>query len=217
MNRLNVATRLAIAALCLVASLPAWPTGQPAERHDSPPRQPIQQAQDSRQAQAQGQSQTQGSQSLNDSDRSSYRSWAIVLPAAPWMPPMARVECASAQIDQSDQQVLWGAWRSAQAHTNTSDCTVIALRNAKVETCQYASAKQVEDLLLARHLPAFAASDSSGYIDLTPTQCAALRAPPAPALPVSLIQVPQSQRACTSASSAAARRAKARRPAARCS
>lgn len=181
-------SRARVAALALFLTTGAWATNRP---------ELVPQQQSQSQGQSQFQGQTQGSQSLTDSDRSSYRSWAVVLPAAPWMPPMARVECASAQIDQSDQQVLWGAWRNAQAHTNTSDCTVIALRNAKVETCQYASAKQVEDLLLVKHLPAFSAADSSGYIDLTPTQCAALKAPPLPQLPVSLVQVPQPEpRAC---------------------
>lgn len=177
-----------VAILSLLIAGRAVATNQPA---------PQQQVQGQTQAQGQIQGQTQGSQSLTDSDRSSYRSWAVVLPMAPWMPPMQKVECTLAQVRQTDEMVGWGAWRRADASTDTSDCTVIALRNAKVETCQYASAKQVEDLLLVKHLPAFSASDSTGYIDLTPTQCAALKAPPLPQLPVSLVQVPQPEpRAC---------------------
>lgn len=181
-------SRARVAALALFLTTGAWATNRP---------ELVPQQQSQSQGQSQFQGQTQGSQSLTDSDRSSYRSWAVVLPVAPWMPPMQKVECTLAQVRQTDEMVGWGAWRRAEASTDTSDCTVIALRNAKVETCQYASAKQVEDLLLVKHLPAFSAADSSGYIDLTPTQCAALKAPPLPQLPVSLVQVPQPEpRAC---------------------
>ncbi len=101
-----------------------------------------------------------------------------VLPAPVFTPPMAAVDCpAGVDITNEALAIGWNAVSAARGHTDNSACVLITLRNAYVEQCQFASAKQVQDLLTAKMLPGFAAS-STVYLDLTLAECDALHAPP---------------------------------------
>ena len=95
---------------------------------------------------------------------------------------MSKIDGCAPAITQSARSgwLLIGGASVADSKTDPTDCTLMLLRNAKVDACQYASAKQVEDLMIAKLLPAFKASAGT-YPDLTPTECAAVKAPPKPA------------------------------------
>lgn len=104
----------------------------------------------------------------------------FVLPSPVFTPPMARVDCpAGVDITNEAFSLGWSAVSAARGHTDNSACVLITLRNSYVDQCQYASAKQVQDLLTAKLLPGFKSSGTR-YIDLTTTECAALKAPPMP-------------------------------------
>src|SRR5690606_34389192 len=75
------------------------------------------------------------SSSLIDSSRSS--AWSLFLPPPVFTPPMAPVQCPSATITQDATSFVMGVYSDANAKTDTSDCTLIQVRNAKVEACQY--------------------------------------------------------------------------------
>jgi hypothetical protein len=125
-------------------------------------------------------------------DNSTTRALALSLFAQPpaFTPPMAQVACASASVKQeaSSGWIVLGGYSSAKSHTDSADCTLLNIRNAMVKECKYASAKQVEDLLVRKHLPDFRPNDAAytktkddpGFVDYTPTQCAVLLTPPAP-------------------------------------
>lgn len=148
-----------------------------------------QQAQGQQQQQGQGQGQSQSFTGGTMSDSSSSRFSAYALPAPAFTPPMARVECPTPRIENRAISVGWGFVSAARGDTTTDDCTAIALRNAYVEQCQYASAKQVQDLLTARVLPGFKSS-TVVYLDLTQGECTALKAPPLAPAPPQIIYVP---------------------------
>lgn len=146
-----------------------------------------QQAQGQQQGQGQGQSQSSTGGTMSDSSSSRFNAYA--LPAPVFTPPMARVECPTPRIENRAFSVGWGFVSAARGDTTTDDCTAIALRNAYVEQCQYASAKQVQDLLTAKVLPGFKSS-TVVYLDLTQGECTALKAPPLPPAPPQIIYVP---------------------------
>lgn len=102
----------------------------------------------------------------------------FVLPSPVFTPPMAPVDCpAGVDITNEAFSLGWSAVSAARGHTDNSACVLITLRNSYVDQCQYASAKQVQDLLTAKLLPGFKSSGTR-YIDLTTAECAALKAPP---------------------------------------
>ena len=105
-----------------------------------------------------------------------FNGHTIVLPTAPFMPPMAPLPCPAAQIQQTDTSGGWGFIRHAQGTTDTRDCTAIIVINSLIERCQYGRAQLALDMLTARALPGFQVA-SVAYPDLTPSQCAALKAP----------------------------------------
>jgi hypothetical protein len=118
----------------------------------------------------------------------SARSWSLFLPPPVFTPPMApMVGCAPRVTQSAGSITLLGSM--ARSDADPTDCTLMALRNAKVEACQYASAKQVEDLMLAKLLPGYTASVVA-FVDLTPAACAALKAPPKPEPVVNLVAPP---------------------------
>lgn len=108
-------------------------------------------------------------------DNSSSRAWSLFLPPPAWTPPMSPVQCASANIEQGSTSVVFGGFSTANARTDSSDCTLIQMRNAKVEACQYASAKQIEDLLVRKYLTNYSPS-TVAMQDYTDKECAALKA-----------------------------------------
>lgn len=112
--------------------------------------------------------------SITDTSSHSSRAWSLFLPPPAWTPPMAPVSCASANIDQSSTSLVWSGFSNATAKTDSSDCTLIQVRNAKVEACQYASAKQIEDLIVSKYLKGYQPS-TVGMVDYTDKECAALK------------------------------------------
>lgn len=91
---------------------------------------------------------------------------------------MAKIDCPIAHIKQTADAQLWSGFSQARAETDPTDCTLIQLRNAKVETCQYATAKQIEDLMLAKHLKDFKPNTGVNFTDYNEKECAVLKAPP---------------------------------------
>lgn len=128
--------------------------------------------------QRQQQQQAQSAEANNSNSLGGDSSRLYVLPSPVFTPPMAAVACPGG-VDITNEAVSlgWNAVSAARGHTDNSACVLITLRNAYVEQCQYASAKQVQDLLTAKHLPAFKSS-STVYLDLTHQECAAFKAPP---------------------------------------
>lgn len=118
------------------------------------------------------------SSTLTDASTSVSRSLSLFLPPPVFTPPMAKIDCPSAHITQTADAQLWSGFSQARAETDPTDCTLIQLRNAKVETCQYATAKQIEDLMLAKHLKNFKANVDVKFTDYDDKDCAVLKAPP---------------------------------------
>ena len=108
----------------------------------------------------------------------SARSYSLFIQPPAFTPPMAKIDGCAPAITQSARSgwLLIGGASVADSKTDPTDCTLMLLRNAKVDACQYASAKQIEDLMIAKLLPDFKAS-AGAYPDLTPTECAAMKAP----------------------------------------
>jgi hypothetical protein len=175
-----------------------WPTCTPASPAPSTSTSSTASATaaaDASAAQHQGQHQGQQQNAVgigqggNVSDASSFSSHMYVLPAPVFTPPMAAVDCpAGVSITNDAASIGWNFASVAHGRTDNSDCVLIALRNAYVEQCQYASAKQVQDLLTAKLLPGFKSSGTA-YLDLTRAECDALKLPPLPTQPT-LIYVP---------------------------
>lgn len=109
---------------------------------------------------------------------STARSLALFIPPPVFTPPMAKIDCPIAHIKQTADAQLWSGFSQARAETDPTDCTLIQLRNAKVETCQYATAKQIEDLMVAKHLKDFKPNDGVKFTDYNEKDCAVLKAPP---------------------------------------
>lgn len=126
--------------------------------------------------------------SINDQSRVDSSAWSLFLPPPAWVPPMAPVDCASAMITQDAELVAWNAYSRANAKTDTSDCTLIRLRNAKVESCQYGEAKQIEDLVVAKYLKDYRPG-SVQMPNYSHEECKVLKAPPAPT-PIGLLIPP---------------------------
>lgn len=124
--------------------------------------------------------QSMGGQSIGG-DSVSSRAWSLFAQPPAFTPPMAPIAGCAPVITQEAASgwLIVGGASKASAKTDPTDCTLIALRNAKVDQCQYASAKQIEDLLTAKLLPGFKPSTVE-FADLAPAACAALKAPPKP-------------------------------------
>ncbi len=128
------------------------------------------------------------STSLNG-DTSDYNAWSIVLPPLAFTPPMAAVVGCAPQIVQKTVGIGFGLFSQADGVTDVSNCTLMALRNVKVDSCQYGSAQQIEDLLTKKLLPEYVPS-AIRFPDLTPTQCHALKTPVPPPQVVNYIAPP---------------------------
>jgi hypothetical protein len=129
-------------------------------------------------------SSTGGTSSLADNSMYNSRSWALSIATPVFTPPMAPIACPSANVKQMAAALGGGLIGSyAEGSTDSSDCTLIQLRNAKVETCQYASAKQIEDLLAQKYLPKYAANGKP-FEDYNASECALMKAPPPAPTPI---------------------------------
>ena len=84
---------------------------------------------------------------------------------------------------------MFGAYSQANSHADPTDCTLMMLRNAKVDSCQYASAKAIEDLMIVKKLPDYKPSPVV-FTDYPPEACAAIKAPPKPEPVVNYITMP---------------------------
>jgi hypothetical protein len=109
-----------------------------------------------------------------------------VLPAPVFVPPMAALPCPAAQIEQEAVAGGWNFFSFSKGRTDTRDCTAIIVINSLIDRCQYGRAQQALDLLAVRALPGFQVA-AAGYPDLTPKECAMVKAPPAPPAPVAPI------------------------------
>ena len=114
--------------------------------------------------------------SVNGDSGSSWSLFLAPLAATPQMAPM--VGCAP-DVTQQAVGALFGAYSQANSHADPTDCTLMTLRNAKVESCQYASAKAIEDLMIVKKLPDYKPSPVV-FTDYPPEACALIKAPPKP-------------------------------------
>jgi hypothetical protein len=112
-----------------------------------------------------------------------------VLPAPVFLPPMAALPCPAAQVEQEAVAGGWNFFSFSKGRTDTRDCTAIIVINSLIDRCQYGRAQQALDLLAVRALPGFQVA-AVGYPDLTPKECAMVKAPPAPPAPVAPIVGP---------------------------
>lgn len=144
--------------------------------------------------------QSMGGQSIGG-DSVSSRAWSLFAQPPAFTPPMAPIAGCAPVITQEAASgwLIVGGASKASAKTDPTDCTLIALRNAKVEACQYASAKQIEDLLTAKLLPGFKASAGEGFVDLDTRACAALKAPPKPEPELRYVTIYQPSTECKAA------------------
>lgn len=116
-------------------------------------------------------------------DSSDYNAWSVVLPPLASTPPMAPIQGCAPEITQSAVGFFFGIFSDAKARTDPTDCTLIALRNTKFEQCQFASAKQIEDLMLLKKLPDFKPSPAA-FVDYDQAACARIKNPPPAVAPV---------------------------------
>jgi hypothetical protein len=113
-----------------------------------------------------------------------------VMPAPVFTPPMITISCPQAAVNQEAFAVGWNFLSYAKSNIDPMECTLIQIRNAKVETCQYASAKQIEDMMVKRRLPDYV-PNAVVMDDYTPAECKLLLAPPKIVPPV--LYVPPAQ------------------------
>lgn len=106
----------------------------------------------------------------------SSRFLSLALPGPVFTPPMAKIECPSAHLTQMAVQVLGPLFSYAQSEADSSDCTLLNLRNAMIEQCRYKSASMLEARLTAKYIKDFPQSETF-YIDLTRDECLKLNAP----------------------------------------
>lgn len=106
-----------------------------------------------------------------------------VMPAPVFTPPMITISCPQAAVNQEAFAVGWNFLSYAKSNIDPMECTLIQIRNAKVETCQYASAKQIEDMMVKRRLPDYVPNPVV-MDDYTPAECKLLLAPPKSVPPV---------------------------------
>lgn len=125
----------------------------------------------------------------NDNSSSSFRALAVSLPTAVFTPPLPMSDGNCTNVDQDAGAVGWNFASKASAHQSTDHCVLIKLHNSYLAECQYASAKQIKDLLTAKLLPGFKATDN-GMVDLATDACRALLAPvpPTPPTVVNVLQ-----------------------------
>ncbi len=97
-----------------------------------------------------------------------------VAPAPVMLPSMAAVTCPSAMIKNDAFSIGWSFISVGKGQTDTTDCTLLTLRNSKVDACQYASAKQIEDMMIVKYLPAFVPSANT-MRDLSMEECRAAK------------------------------------------
>lgn len=110
-------------------------------------------------------------------DSSDYKSLGLVLPAPASTPALPAMPTCDALTTQTAFAFGFGLFSTAEAKADPADCTLLKLRYIKELQCQYASAKQIEDLMLAKLLPGYQPTQNMG-IDHTQAGCAALMNPP---------------------------------------
>ena len=129
---------------------------------------------------------TGGSNTLGDTsiagDSSDYRSLSLFLPQPAFTPPMAMMNNCDPNITQSANAFGFGLFSNAMSHADPTDCTLMSLRNAKVDACQYEAARQIENGMIAKYLPNYTGS-AAPYFDLDPKACALVKSPPPPPVP----------------------------------
>jgi hypothetical protein len=88
-----------------------------------------------------------------DNSRFDARMYSLGLPPIAHNAPMEAVPgCSFVQQKQTTIGVLAGAFSYAGASADPSDCLLIDRRNALVEQCQYAQARDIDNLMVAKYL-----------------------------------------------------------------
>lgn len=121
--------------------------------------------------------------SLSDNSQSNSRALALFLPPPVHTPPLPKIDCPSANVEQSSMSVGLGVYSQARGSINSDNCALFSGYNAYVSACQYRSAKMLLDMTMQRIVANFAPTDMD-LTDYTPEQCRVLTAPPPAAAPV---------------------------------
>ena len=137
------------------------------------------------------------SAAMDDHSSSSFKALALSLPTAAFTPPMPIDASDCTNTTQRADAQLWNGFSQASAARSTDTCTLIKLHNAYLAECQYASAKQVKDLLTAKLLPGFKPADRPAF-DMSENECRAWNTPAPPRLPeaVNLVAAAPAPAAC---------------------
>lgn len=141
---------------------------------------------------------------LQDSSSFWSQSRALGLTFAPgaFTPPLPAINNpCSPTVTQSARGLGMGILSRADAKTDPRICHIVERRNNAWRECRYATAKQIDDLLMVEMLPGFKPpaetylkdNNDPGFVDFSPQHCALLTTPPPkPPEPVglNLIYVP---------------------------
>jgi hypothetical protein len=98
-----------------------------------------------------------------------------VLPSPVFSIP-APIACPQGVASSNAFAIGWNFISIANSSSNGDNCLAIAIRNAKVETCQFYDAAQIENLLAKKVLPDFEAS-TNVQVNLSPEACSILKTP----------------------------------------
>ena len=101
-----------------------------------------------------------------------------VLPAPMFAPQLPAINSPCTNSGQEGFSFGWSFLSRYTAQSSTDNCIALEMYNAAVKSCRYATAGQIMDLLTTKTLAGFQAPKRAELIDLTPTECAALTAPP---------------------------------------
>lgn len=135
---------------------------------------------------------------MQDSSNFWSQSRALGLSFAPgaFTPPLPAINNpCSPTVTQSARNLGMGILSRADAKTDPRICHIVERRNNAWRECRYATAKQIDDLLMAEMLPGFTPpaetylkdNNDPGFVDFSPQHCALLtNPPPKPAEPVTL-------------------------------
>jgi hypothetical protein len=148
-----------------------------------------------KQGQGQGQGQKQGQAStMSDSSSSTYRSGFYVFPQLAFTPPLPMNECPMTRTKQTSTGILFGAFSRAESSSDGDRCFAVTLYNDFIANCQYESARRFKVQMAIDVFPKFVpprnASDvrNEEALDLTATECAALKAPVLPPAPTESVK-----------------------------
>jgi len=106
-----------------------------------------------------------------------YDSDFYVLPAPMFAPQLPAIESPCTNSSQHGFSFGWSLASGYEASSNTDNCVAIAMYNAAVKSCRYATAGQIMDRLTVKVLAGFEPAKQADLIDLTQKECRDLREP----------------------------------------